>query len=411
MAETFTVTTSRGSEEVLARELRRMGLQRVVVEQGAVRFLGPLRDGLRACLWTRIGSRVLLRLARFDATDADALYQGVAAIPWIDHLSPDGTLRVDFAGTSREIRDERFGALKTKDAIVDSIRARAGRRPDVARDEPDVLVNVHLRSGVATVSLDLSGSSLHLRTPGRRTGAAPLKETLAATLLHLADWPRRARAGEPLVDPLCGTGTIAIEAAAIAGDLAPGLARPQWGFSRWLGRDESVWQELVAEAEERRRARPERGALVLGSDADARSLGLARANARSLGLEGIRFERRPLAELRPPEGPTGIVVTNPPYGERLESVDRAAEIYRELGDVLRRHMLGWNAFVLAPLGPLTRSLGLRPSARHIVFNGPIECRVLEVAIAATAPARVAAGAREPETTDEVELPLGEEFED
>jgi 23S rRNA (guanine2445-N2)-methyltransferase / 23S rRNA (guanine2069-N7)-methyltransferase len=408
MAHTFTVPTSRGSEEVLARELRRMGLQRVVVEQGAVRFMGALRDGLRACLWTRVGSRVLLRLARFEAHDADALYQGVAAIPWADHLSPDGTLRVEFAGTSRAIRDERFGAVKTKDAIVDVMRARAGRRPDVARERPDVLVNVHLRNGVATVSLDLAGSSLHLRTPGRKSGLAPLKETLGATLLLLADWPRRARAGEPFVDPLCGAGTLAIEAAAIADDLAPGLSRTHWGFTRWLGRDDAAWSELVGEAEERRRAGAPRASLVLGTDADARSLGLARENARSLGLEGIRFETRPLEDLRAPDGPPGVVVTNPPYGERLASLEQAAEVYQTLGDMLRRHMLGWDAFVLAPLGPLARSLGLRPRARHVVYNGPIECRVLELGIAATAPARVAGGPLETDAEAEPDLPSSEE---
>lgn len=385
MAETFTVTTSQGCEEILAGELRRMGLQRVVRERGAVRFMGPLRDGLRACLWSRVGSRVLLRLARFDAPAAEALYQGVAAIPWTDHLSPDETLRVDFAGRSRTIRDERFGALTTKDAIVDAIRARAGRRPDVARTAPDVLVNVHLRDGVATVSLDLSGESLHLRTPGRQTGAAPLKETLAATMLLVGDWPRRARDGQPMVDPLCGSGTIALEAAAIAHDLAPGLARTRWGFTSWLSRDDSVWAELVDEAAERRFAGAERPCAVYGSDVDGGAIALARANAAPFRFAGLSFERRALADLQQPPGPPGLLVTNPPFGERLDSVERAAALYRTLGDILRRRLLGWHALVLAPAGPLSKELGLRPRARHVVFNGPLECRLLDVAISPTAP--------------------------
>jgi 23S rRNA (guanine2445-N2)-methyltransferase / 23S rRNA (guanine2069-N7)-methyltransferase len=385
VAETFTVTTSRGCEDVLALELKRMGLQRVVPERGAVRFLGSLRDGLRACLWSRVGSRVLLRLARFEAMSADALYEGVAAIPWQDHLSPDGTLRVDFAGTSRAIRDERFGALKTKDAVVDVLRARTGRRPSVDRDEPDLAIHVHLRNNVATVSIDLSGAALHLRTPGRRAGPAPLKETLAATVLLLADWPRRARAGEPFVDPMCGAGTIVLEAAAIAHDLAPGLGRKHWGFTRWLGQAESIWSELVAEAEERRRAGRDRPAVIHGSDADGRAVGLARENAKRLGLERVAFERRPLERLRPVGDRPGLVATNPPYGERLGSVDEAIALSRALGDALRRHMLGWDAFVLAPVGPIARSLGLRIAARHVVYNGPIECRVLALAISPTAP--------------------------
>jgi 23S rRNA (guanine2445-N2)-methyltransferase / 23S rRNA (guanine2069-N7)-methyltransferase len=389
MSLTFTVTTGRGGEEILVQELRRMGLQRVVPEHGAVRFLGSLRDGLRACLWSRTGSRVLLRLARFDAGNAEALYDGVAAIPWTDHISPSGTLRVDFVGSSRTIRDERFGALKTKDAVVDSIRARAGRRPDVARDEPDVVINVHLRNNVATVSLDLSGEALHLRTPGRRAGATPLKENLAARMLLLADWPRRARAGEPFVDPMCGSGTIVLEAAGIALDVAPGLARSRFGFTRWLGRDDAAWSSLVAEAKERRRAAAGRAVVLRGSDIDARAVAAARENARSLGLgSAVRFERASLEDLRPPGERAGLLVTNPPYGERVDTIEAAATLYETLGDVLRQRMLGWDAFVLAPAGRLAKALGLRPRARHILFNGPLECRLLEVAISPTAPGRL-----------------------
>jgi 23S rRNA (guanine2445-N2)-methyltransferase / 23S rRNA (guanine2069-N7)-methyltransferase len=384
VAETFTVTTGRGGEEVLARELRRIGLQRVVPERGAVRFLGPLRDGLRACLWSRVGSRVLLRLARFEAMDADALYEGVAAIPWQDHVAPDGTLRVEFVGTSRAIRDERFGAVRTKDAVVDVIRARAGRRPDVAREHPDVAIHVHLKNNVATLSLDLSGASLHLRTPGRRTGVAPLRETLAATMVLLADWPRRSREGQPFVDPMCGSGTLVLEAAGIAHDVAPGLARSHWGFTRWLGRDEAAWRDLVAEAEERRSAGRSPRSDVLGTDRDARAIGLARENAKRRGLAGVRFETRPLEQLRPHGDRPGLLVTNPPFGERLSTLDAAA-LYRSLGDALRQRMLGWDAFVLAPVGPLAKSLGLRVGARHILFNGPLECRLLEVGISTTAP--------------------------
>lgn len=387
MTHTFTVTTARNSEEILALELRRLGLQRVAVEHGAVRFRGPLRDGLRACLWCRTGSRVLLRLARFEASDGDALYQGVAALPWTDHLSPDGTLRVDFTGRSRAIRDERFGALRTKDAIVDAIRARTGRRPNVARVAPDVLINVHLRNGVVTLSLDLSGESLHRRTPGRRTGAAPLKETLAASMLLRADWPRRARAGQPFVDPMCGSGTLALEAAGMALDVAPGLLREHWGFTRWLGRDDLAWTALRAEALERRRAARARSCSIYGYDADGRAVAIARENAARLGLGTARFERRLLAELRPPNEATtpGLIVTNPPFGERLASSAEAAALYRQLGDVLRRRMLGWDAFVLAPAGPLSRALGLRTRARHVLFHGSLECRLLEVGISRTPP--------------------------
>ena len=273
---------------------------------------------------------MLLRLARFEAMSADALYQGVAAIPWQDHVAPDGTIRVEFVGTSRAIRDERFGAVKTKDAVVDVIRTCKGRRPDVAREHPDVAIHVHLRNNVATVSLDLSGSSLHLRTPGRRTGVAPLKETLAATMLLLADWPRRSRDVQPFLDPMCGSGTLVLEAAGIAHDLAPGLARSHWGFTRWLGRDDAAWRDLVGEAEERRRAGCSRRSAIHGSDRDARAIGLARENAKrlGLGLPGLQFEVRPLEQLRPKGERPGLLVANPPYGERLATIESAAAPHR-----------------------------------------------------------------------------------
>ncbi len=387
----FTVTVSRHCEEILARELRRMGLQRIVVEPGAVRFTGRLRDGLRACLWSRVGSRVLLRLGRFEAMSADALYAGVATLPWTDHIPPRGTLRVDFVGTSNAIRDERFGAQKVKDAIVDTIRRAAGVRPDVDREHPDITIHVHLRNNIVTVALDLSGAALHLRTPRRHAGAAPLKETLAAALLQLADWPRRAAAGDPLIDPLCGSGTIVLEAAGMAHDVAPGLVRERFGFTRWLGHDPGTWDELVAEAEERRRIGLDRPVAIEGLDIDESALVAARANAHQLGLASVRFSRQSLDDLRPSGTPPGLIVTNPPYGERLDDPAAAIELQRALGDVLRRHMLGWDAFVLVPLGPVSRALGLRPRARHPLFNGPIECRLLEVGIAATAPARLVPG--------------------
>ena len=251
MAEVFTVPCTRGAEAPLAAELRRMGLQRVVEDRGAVHFRGKRRDGLRACLWTRIGSRVLLRIARFDAPNAEALYEGVHAIDWSDHLHVDDDLWIDFVGTSRPIRTVQYGAQRTKDAIVDQLRTPTGLRPGVNRRHPDVGIHVHLRNAVATVSIDLSGPALYARTPGRQTGDAPLKETLAATILHLAGWPERLKEGAPLLDPMCGSGTFLLEAAGMALDRAPGLSRKRWGFSGWRGHTDEDWTSLIAEANER----------------------------------------------------------------------------------------------------------------------------------------------------------------
>jgi len=375
MAHTFTVTVAYGAEEILTRELRQMGLQRAHTEKGSVRFMGPLRDGMRACLWSRTGGRVLLRLARFEAFTADALYDGIAAIPWRDHLASDGTLWVDFSGTSKHIRNTRFGAMRTKDAIVDVLRTPHGSRPSVTRDEPDIRVNVHLRHGVVTVALDLSGRALHLRTPNRHTTTAPLKETMAATLLLHAQWPKLAAAGAPLIDPMCGSGTLVTEAAAIAADRAPGLLRRQWGFERWPNHQPDAWTELLKEAEDRyQTARPT--SRIVGSDIDPEAIATARHNSKILGLRNLNFRNMPLAALTPPQETEGLVITNPPYGERLgEDLHEVDALYHQIGMKLRKFE-GWTGAILVPTGPLARAIPLRVRQRIVLFNGPIECRLL-----------------------------------
>lgn len=384
-AETFTATVSRGAEPILAKELRRMGLQRVVEDQGAVRFMGPLRDGLRACLWSRVASRVLLRLSRFEARTADDLYAGVAAIPWADHLTAHGSLWVDFVGTSKAIRHTQFGARRTKDAIVDQLRTPAGTRPSVDREHADVRIHVHLRAAVATVSIDLSGQALHWRTPDRAVNEAPLKETLAATLLLLCDWPARAREGAPFCDPMCGSGTLLLEAAAMARDQAPGLLRhPQrWGFARWRGHDAAAWDSLIKEAKERSHAGQAHPSMLLGSDCDPAAIAMTRSNARRLDAKGLQLHCAPFKDLRRPDGAPGLLLTNPPYGERMG--DDIVELYRQLGDVLRQHMLGWSAGVLVPADRRSRQIGLRTTHRHLVHNGPLECRLLTFEISTEAP--------------------------
>ena len=391
---TFQAIVSRGAEEACAQELRQLGLQRVVAERGAVRFLGPLADGYRACLWSRIASRILLRLERFHATTPDDLYAGIHRLDWADHLSAGGTLWVDFVGTSKQLRHTNFSAQRTKDAIVDRLRTPSGVRPSVQRESPDLRLHLHLGDGAVTVSVDLSGEALHWRTPDRRMTEAPLKETLAATLLGLADWRRLARRDAPLVDPMCGSGTVLLEAAGIAADVAPGLQRvpAQWGFTRWRGHAVDTWRALLAEARERQAAGRARPVQVWGSDMDVEALDVTWHNARQLGLEGaIRLKRAPVSALRPPPGTTqpGVVVTNPPYGARLgESEAAVADVYRQLGDALRWEMLGWSAYVLAPAGPLSHAVGLRTRQRHILHNGPLECRLLVFDIHPEAPAGV-----------------------
>jgi 23S rRNA (guanine2445-N2)-methyltransferase / 23S rRNA (guanine2069-N7)-methyltransferase len=378
----FVATCTRGAEPLLAAEIRSItGVDAVREERGAVLFAGSLRHGYRLCLWSRLASRVLLILHSFPCRDAEALYRGVRAVRWLEHMGPDETLAVDFVGVSESIRNSRFGALKTKDAICDAIMDRKGRRPSVELSAPDVRINVHLRNEYATLSLDMSGDGLHRRGFDRNTGAAPLKETLAAAILHLADWPTLCHEGVSLVDPMCGSGTILLEAAGIAQDRAPGLQRRRWGFTGWRGHLDQGWQTLLDEARQRARAGADTPVPIFGSDRDRAVLGTAKENAVKAKLN-IRLKRRDLSDVEVPptrsDLPRGLLITNPPFGERLGEFDQAQATYRELGNVLRHKFLGWRGFVLAGSKPLAGAIGLRPSRRVPMWNGPIECRVLQI---------------------------------
>ena len=241
---TFFATAPRGVERVLATELRSLGAAHVREARGGVSFAGPLEAGYRACLWSRLATRVLLGLGRFPAASADELYAGVQSVDWRQHLGPEGTLAVTFTGTNETIRDTRFGAVKTKDAVVDQLRTATGKRPSVDTRRPDVRLNVHLERGRADLALDLSGESLHRRgyRAERVQVEAPLKENLAAAVLALAGWAAIGGRGGSFVDPLCGSGTLPIEAALVVADIAPGLVgragTDAFGFFRWRGRSE-----------------------------------------------------------------------------------------------------------------------------------------------------------------------------
>ncbi len=377
-------TCSRGAEAALAQEIRTILAQDASVDQrrGAVSFPGDLEAAYRVLLWSRLASRLLLVLHRFDCPHADALYQGVRSVSWREHMDSRMSLAVDFVGLTAGIRNSHFGALRTKDAVVDQLR-RGGERPRVDTRSPDLRIHVRLHRGVATVSVDLSGETLHRRGYRLDTGPAPLKETLAATVLWMAGWPALAAEGVPLVDPMCGSGTLLVEGASMALDRAPGLSRKRWGHSRWLGRDQGLWSHLREEARERGRAAAHLEVRVYGSDLDPQVLEAAQRNARRAEVP-LRLAHRSLTEVRPPtqrqSSPRGLLITNPPYGERLGELERVEATYRELGDVLRRHWLGWRAHVLAGSPALAKHFGLRPTAKIPLFNGPLECRLVQLDI-------------------------------
>lgn len=363
----------------MAEELRQLGAADVKEARGGASFEGPLAAGYRACLWLRSANRVLMPIAKFPAPDADKLYSAVNRMPWENDLSPDGTLAVDFNGQSAGITHTQFGAQKVKDAIVDRFRERTGRRPSVDRVRPDLLVNCHLHRELATLSLDLSGDSLHMRGYRKESVAAPLKENLAAALLLKCGWPDIAKAGGAFVDPLCGSGTLVIEAALMAGDIAPGLLRDHWGFKGWLKHDQKLWEELLREARERREAARAQRPVILGMDQDAKAVLAAQQNARVAGVApAVRFEHKPLEANTLPAGlPPGLVVTNPPYGERLGQADQLGPLYKSLGDWLKTQCLHWRAGVITDSADLGKQIGLRARKINAFYNGALECRLLQ----------------------------------
>ena len=380
----FFAPAARGLEELLAAELAGLGAEDVSAVRAGVSFRASLEVAYRACLWSRLASRVLMPLAAFPAGSPEELYEGMRTVAWDEHLTPTGTLAVDAGVGDSHLTHSRFAAQKAKDAVVDQFREAHGVRPSVDVHRPDLRINLHVARDQAIVSLDLSGESLH-RRGYRQEGVqveAPLKETVAAAVLLRAGWPEIAAAGGPLVDPLCGSGTLPIEAGLMAGDVAPGLTREHFGFLGWRGHQPDLWARVRMEAEKRRDEGLARLPALYGFDSDGRSVGIAQANARRAGLSGrILFERRELSVLEAPpsaaEGRSlGLVVANPPYGARLGDVQKLEPLYVELGARLKTGFQGWSAAVLTGNPDLGHRLGLRPSRVNTLFNGSIECRLL-----------------------------------
>ncbi|AMV72879.1 23S rRNA (2-N-methyl-G2445)-methyltransferase [Desulfuromonas sp. DDH964] len=383
----FFATAPAGLEQLLAVELAELGASEVRETHGGVAFAGPLAVSYRACLWSRLASRILLPLATFAAADPDALYAAARELPWEEHLAVDGSLAVDAVVNASAITHSRYAALRIKDAIVDRFRDATGARPAVNTVRPDLRINLYLFRDQATLALDLSGESLHRRGYRIEGAAAPLKENLAAALLLRAGWPAIAKGGGALVDPLCGSGTLLLEGALIAADIAPGLGRESFGFLRWPGHQPDAWSELLAEAAERREAGLVKLPPLYGFDADPAALRAAQANAERLGLAGqVNFRRGDLARLRNPApgGPPGLVITNPPYGERLGEIAQLEGLYATLGERLRSEFAGWKAAIFTGNPELGRALGLRARRSHPFFNGPIKCQLLLCELFATA---------------------------
>jgi putative N6-adenine-specific DNA methylase len=359
-------TAARGTEGAVRDELRELGFRGVRADRGGVHFGRSLDEGFRAALEMRCAIRILQRVAAFEAPDEGALYEGVRAVDWRPWLTPKHTLAVRAFCRDSRLTHSQFIAQKTKDGVVDQLRAVLGARPSVDLDDPDVTLFVHLVRDHATVYLDLSGGSLHRRGWRARALDAPLKESLAAAILRLSGWDRE----RPLVDPMCGSGTIAIEAALWARRVAPGLARERFGFERWACHDEAAARRM-AELREAARAKIRKECPpIRGCDIDLGALSIARENAAAAGVT-VSFRRASVRDLAPTT-PPGVVVTNPPYGERLEVPE---EVFFDLGRAVGR-LSGHRVAILAGAPSVVQHIRVRPEKSLVVYNGDIECRLI-----------------------------------
>ncbi len=369
-----------GFEDVLAGELRELGAHRVRPQVGGVSWYGRLADAYRICLWSRVSTRVQLVLGRVGCQTADELYGGVADIAWEDHVRGGATIAVKAHGTNENLRNTAFSALKAKDAICDRLRASRGSRPDVDSHNPDLAIDLAIHERKATVYLNLSGPSLHrrgYREEGVQT-EAPLKETLAAGMLLAAGWPALAREGGVLVDPMCGSGTLAIEGALIAGNVAPGIWREHWGFEGWAQHDAGLWAHVLADARER--VVTGGAARILAGDIDEGALSVARDNVRRAQVSSLvqlyrddanRLGRHLRGALKR-GARQGLLATNPPYGKRLGTTDDLVRVNEALATSVEALPEGWLVAIITPDVTIDSALGRVPERVIDCHNGPLE---------------------------------------
>ncbi|MEM1402454.1 MAG: bifunctional 23S rRNA (guanine(2069)-N(7))-methyltransferase RlmK/23S rRNA (guanine(2445)-N(2))-methyltransferase RlmL [Pseudomonadota bacterium] len=368
---------------LLVAELGELGAEGRELRPGTVAFEGSRALMYRVCLWSRIATRVLLPVGEGSAADASELHASVMALPWPEVLHEDSSFVVDFSGTHGEIRNTSFGAQQCKDAIVDRCRrdGATGIRQDLKK--PDVRISARLHNDRIDLALDMVGESLHRRGYRRGTGQAPLKENLAAALLRRAGWHDGAKEGWALLDPMCGSATFLLEAAFIAADHAPALGRSEFGFMSWKHHDPEQWRMIVADAKGRSQRGQERGLPELrGYDGDARVIRRAQENIAAAGMEKwVRVSVKSLREVKKPTHkplPVGLVICNPPYGERLGDRDTLPALYASLGEVISREFEGWEAAILAPDLDIGRKLGLRSFRQHSFYNGRLPITLLRL---------------------------------
>jgi 23S rRNA (guanine2445-N2)-methyltransferase / 23S rRNA (guanine2069-N7)-methyltransferase len=379
--DTFFATAPKGMVDLLARELIQIGAQQVKESRGGVHFSGDLETAYRACLWSRLANRILLPLADFAAPSTDALYQSVKAINWSEHLSAEQTIAVETNLTNSGITHSHFASLRVKDAMVDYFQENQGQRPNVDLEAPDIRINCYISANQASLYLDLSGTSLHQRNYRLEAGPAPLKENLAAAILLRSRWPETAATQGAFIDLMCGSGTLVIEAALMAADIAPGLTRQHWGFTNWRQHRPNIWQRLSDEAQYRRDKGLQRLPVMLGFDNNRRVLEQSRSNAERVGLSHkIQFAYQDIFSFRQDLPSHGLMVSNPPYGKRLAESGELPALYKALGDLTKTQLVGWKAAVFTEDPALGKHMGIRAEKLHTFYNGALACKLIQFVV-------------------------------
>lgn len=363
-------TVPLGAEELTAVELEQLGASAIQAVRGGVAYGGDRITLYRSLLRLRTASRVLQQLGTFPCGSPQELYDGMRTLPWNELLTPAMTLAVDCTLRDSGITHSHYAALKAKDAIVDLLRDATGQRPSIDTKVPDLRVNLHIAKNLATVSLDASGVPLDRRGWRLDRNDAPLRETLAAAIILHTGWDGSV----PLLDPMCGSGTLLLEGASIALDQSAGIGR-EFGLMRWRDFDRRLWERVVQE--EQARSRSSLSVPLLGFDQDPRAIITCRENARRAGLAyAVSFDRRRFEDTEPC-GHQGVLVMNPPYGIRMGDRSELESLYRKIGEVFKRRFTGWTAYLLAGDLELAKLVGLKPARRYVLFNGPLECRLLK----------------------------------
>ncbi len=373
MNYTLFVSCPRGLEYLLADELQAIGLIVEKVTPQGVFGEASLAILYQVCLWSRLANRIHLVLFRGQAYNEQTLYDLCGQFAWQTVFTVDKTLAIEFHGTSSQLRNTMHSGLVIKDSIVDYFRKQHDLRPQIDKANPQVLIQAYLKHDNVTVSLDLTGYSLHQRGYRLQAGEAPIKENLAAAVLLRADWPRLAAEGYALHDPFCGAGTLVIEAAMMASHVAPGLLRHDQALCHWVDHQPALWETIRAQALQQVKAIP--NLRISGSDADASLIQKAMANAERAGVASwVNFNVMECDDSRP-AAPAGLLICNPPYGERLGDATPLIPLYQSVGAMLHHHFQGWRAAVLTANPLLAKAIGLRSEKQYAFFNGAIECKL------------------------------------